>query len=252
MSGCADEAFELGQAYFYGLGRRRNYRKAVALLLEAARAGRAHALNLLGFCSLEGLGVSRDHKRAATFWAAASEMGHPLATFNLATCYEMGRGVSRDLKRATVLYRRSALAGDVASQCNLGALYLDGKGVRRNPKTRSGVDAKGRRPGRCESAIQPGEMLPIRRRGEGEPHARADLAVEGSTSRAQARGAGIESLWKRVGCASAHHPDRGVLKHTLRSTVRSCRRPGACPGRPGPSLLPCRRRRWPGLFRRVG
>lgn len=57
----------LGQEFFYGISKRRNYRKAFPYLLDAAALGYVHAQNLVGYCYSLGLGVTKS-KKAAAFW----------------------------------------------------------------------------------------------------------------------------------------------------------------------------------------
>src|ERR687892_68842 len=40
----------LGQEFFYGISRQKNYRKAFPYLLDAAANGYVHAQNLVGYC----------------------------------------------------------------------------------------------------------------------------------------------------------------------------------------------------------
>src|SRR5690242_9094949 len=51
----------VGQEFFYGISRPKNYRKAFTYLLDAAANGYVHAQNLVGYCYSQGLGV-RKHK----------------------------------------------------------------------------------------------------------------------------------------------------------------------------------------------
>lgn len=56
---------ELGRALFYGIRRKRNYRKAFPLLLRAAEEGRVHWQYLAGYALANGLGVKRNLKQAS-------------------------------------------------------------------------------------------------------------------------------------------------------------------------------------------
>jgi TPR repeat protein len=48
---------EAGQQFYYCLGKRKSYKKAFPLLLDAAQAGHIHSQNLVGYCYDMGLGV---------------------------------------------------------------------------------------------------------------------------------------------------------------------------------------------------
>jgi len=81
---------ELGRALFYGIRRKRNYRKAFPLLLQAAKEGYVHWQYLVGYALDHGLGVKRDLRGARHWYAKAGRRGHPGALFNLALMYDLG------------------------------------------------------------------------------------------------------------------------------------------------------------------
>ena len=131
-----EEAVELGQAYFYGEGRRKNFRKAFSLLLVGAEAGHIHCKNLVGFCYNKGLGVEKSVPQAMFWYERAAENDHQIALYNLALFYSQGRdGIAIDLLRAFTLMRRAAELGDEWAQCNLGVMYLEGEGVEQDYAT---------------------------------------------------------------------------------------------------------------------
>lgn len=45
-----EDPSEIGQSYFYGVLRKKNYSKAIPYLLEAAEMGDVHCKNLVGYC----------------------------------------------------------------------------------------------------------------------------------------------------------------------------------------------------------
>ena len=81
---------EIGQNLFYGIGVRKNYRKAFPLLLEAAEAGHIHCMNLVGFCYDGGLGVAKDRAMRCHGMREAAERGHQVAMYNLAITSSFG------------------------------------------------------------------------------------------------------------------------------------------------------------------
>ncbi len=90
-----DTTFQLGQQYFYGISKQKNYRKAFPYLLEAASDGYIHAQNLLGYCYNLGLGVKKDKRLAAFWYEQAAKHDHKEALSNLALLYEKGQGSKR-------------------------------------------------------------------------------------------------------------------------------------------------------------
>src|ERR1700694_5550459 len=103
---------EFGRALFYGEGKKRNYRKAFPLLLQAAREGHVHWQYLTGYALANGLGTSRNLKAARSWYARAAKRGHPGALFNLALMYAQGKSQRWGLdglkeQRKRMMQRRS-------------------------------------------------------------------------------------------------------------------------------------------------
>lgn len=98
---------EQSEMYTQGVSEQRDYARAAACLLEAAKWYREAA----------------DHGDIE----AKAQLGF---MFNsLGILYESGRGVSQDYAEAAVWYRRAADRGQPAAQCNLGLMYANGRGV---------------------------------------------------------------------------------------------------------------------------
>lgn len=123
---------EIGQQYFYGEGRRKNYKKAFPLLLEAAYLGDAHCQNLAGYCYDLGLGIHKDRDWAFYWYKYAAENDDIEGLYNLALFYSKKEGGKLNEKKAFFLYKRAAERGDAPSQCNLAIAYLNGMGTKRN------------------------------------------------------------------------------------------------------------------------
>lgn len=132
MSLGKDNPSRVGQNYFYGISKRKNYRKAFPHLLDAAFLGYDHCQNLVGYCYHLGLGVEKDSALAAYWYQQAAKAMHKEALYNLATMYEKGDGVELNLRKAFSLYRKAAELGEDWAQCNLGVMYLDGIGTKQN------------------------------------------------------------------------------------------------------------------------
>ena len=64
-----DDPWEIGQDFFYGIGRRKNYRRAFPYLLEAARLNHPHCQNLVGYCFGTGSGYFLDQSGLFSVWA---------------------------------------------------------------------------------------------------------------------------------------------------------------------------------------
>src|ERR1700676_5454669 len=163
----SQNASYLGRVLFYGIRRKRDYKRAFPLLLRAASENWVHSQYLAGYALANGLGTRRNIRegqywysraarnghpeaafdlaltygkrgtksdlRMARFWyARAVRNGHREAPFNLALMYEFGEGVERNPRKAFMLYKEGAQRGDPEAQCNLGVAYLEGMGTTEN------------------------------------------------------------------------------------------------------------------------
>ncbi len=137
------ESFCDGQNFFYGIGCKKNYKKAFEFLMIAANNGIPHAQNLIGFCYSEGKGIKKDSKSGFKWYRKAvlnkkkhdsSRKNRAIAFCNLAMMCDEGKGVEKNSKLAFKYYKSAAELGDTESQCNLGVLYHEGRGIQQNDK----------------------------------------------------------------------------------------------------------------------
>ena len=133
------EQLRQGHNYEYGIGVKKNikkaakfYREAARLFREAAEQGSAGAQNALGYCYKSGKGVKQDYAEAAKWYRLAAEQGLAGAQNNLGDCYNLGKGVQQDYAEAVKWYRLSAEQGYAGAQYNLGLLYDKGQGVQQD------------------------------------------------------------------------------------------------------------------------
>lgn len=102
-----DEAFAtIGEAYYRGLGIKRDFNQAFRFYQKAANMGNVPALRRLGSCYELGHGVKRDMEAALTCYETASEKGDAFATLKLGDFYRDGLNlyITRDRKKATDYY----------------------------------------------------------------------------------------------------------------------------------------------------
>ncbi len=107
---------------------RKDYRTALPLLRQAARAGHTQSQYLLGAMYLAGRGVDENRERAADWFELASMAGHIEAQYFLGGMYSGGFGRRRDDGRAADLYERAAEQGLAVGQFRLGVVYESGRG----------------------------------------------------------------------------------------------------------------------------
>lgn len=103
-----------------------NLDQALLWYREAAKAGNADALYILGYLTETGTGMTADRGKALTYYIAAAEAGSVDAQANLGALYETGEAGTRDLTQAANWYRRAADQGSAPARVNLARLLLDG------------------------------------------------------------------------------------------------------------------------------
>jgi TonB family protein len=119
----------LGLAYASGRGVERNDAEANVWLGKAAEQGLAAAQVRLGFRLINGIGAPRDEVTATAWYRKAADQGDPMGQNNLGYSYELGTGVARDYAEALRLYRLAAARGNAYAEEALGNLYDNGLGV---------------------------------------------------------------------------------------------------------------------------
>lgn len=119
-AGHVDGTFDLGYAYFHGLGVEPNKQKAVAYYRIAAEGGHGEAQRLLGIALMKGMGGEKDVDKARFWFRKASEGGSTAAMCSLAWSYydtETARWSDRDEARKWL--NKAADAGDERAKKSL-------------------------------------------------------------------------------------------------------------------------------------
>jgi TPR repeat protein len=125
-------AFQLARA-LAKVGERSSDLEAVGLLVKAADAGHAAAMNALGVMYQNGRGVARDEAEAVRWYQKASGAGDMAGMTNLAGMFANGRGgVPKNEPEALRMYRQAADGGNADAMISLGTMYRDGSGVPKN------------------------------------------------------------------------------------------------------------------------
>ncbi len=124
---------ELGWAYYWGKGVKRNWRKCVDLFRRAAAAGDALAMYNLGYRLLEGEGTAQNTEEGLMWMKHAKRAGDAYAPSILGGIYLNGQyGVPKDPKKGIAYLRLGVRKNDSAAANNLGLAYYQGNGVTRN------------------------------------------------------------------------------------------------------------------------
>jgi hypothetical protein len=107
-----ESRFALALLYEYGgQGVVRDPEKAVALFLQAGKAGIPAACLYLGIKYENGSGVVRDPAAAGNWYGCAARKGWAMAQFFLAELYKKGKGVKQDNCLALAWYGLAAEQG---------------------------------------------------------------------------------------------------------------------------------------------
>lgn len=105
----------------------------VAPLLTAAHeAGDPRATYALATWYLHGRVFKKNVRRSVTLLREAAKRRIPDALYDLAVCYERGEGVSKNSRKAFELYVRAALQGERQSVYEVGRCYYHGIGIARD------------------------------------------------------------------------------------------------------------------------
>ncbi len=153
-----EEAYQLGEKYFWGTGVAKDYKEAVYYYLLAANAGHAKAQLSLGACYRYGYGVNKDLQKAREWLSKAAAQGHQNArdvlddmnreleqtsapktltpqdaeeAFQLGYKYYRIGGLEND-KKAVEYFLKAANAGHAEAQYRLGLCYRYGWGVNKD------------------------------------------------------------------------------------------------------------------------
>ena len=111
LLGCTDRVDAL---YSRGLDlyEKKHYDKALPFISEAAEAGHADGMSVLGAMYLFGRGVQEDGVKAEYWLKRAARSGQVDAQSILGIMYATGQGVARNIPEAKEWLTRAAKAGD--------------------------------------------------------------------------------------------------------------------------------------------
>ncbi len=117
--------YNLGRAYFYGKGLKKNPEWAAFWFQLAAEQGDPWAQTNLSYLLDRGLGVKKNPEAALHWIRKAAAHGDSVAQYNLGVRYLYGQGVSRLRKSALSWLEKAANQGHSSAQSLLGKLYLE-------------------------------------------------------------------------------------------------------------------------------
>lgn len=122
-----ESELDLGKAYYYGQGTKKNFKKARKHLQKAADAGEREAQLILALMQVQGQGVAENPQAG---FEAVQKLApdYPLAQYALARLYADGLGTPANAEKALKWLTRAAQAPVPvpAAQVKLGNYYAEG------------------------------------------------------------------------------------------------------------------------------
>ncbi len=122
-----ESELDLGKAYYYGRGTKKNFKKARKHLQKAADAGEREAQLILALMQAQGQGF-KENPQAGFESVQKLAPDYPLAQYALSRLYEDGLGTRADARQALKWLTRAAQAPVPipAAQGRLGRYYAEG------------------------------------------------------------------------------------------------------------------------------
>ena len=122
-----ESELDLGKAYYYGRGTKKNFKKARKHLQKAADAGEREAQLILALMQVQGQGIEENPQAG---FEAVQKLApdYPLAQYALARLYADGLGTPANAEKALKWLTRAAQAPVPvpAAQVKLGNYYAEG------------------------------------------------------------------------------------------------------------------------------
>jgi len=90
-----------------------------------AKSGDLDAQYYTGYMLFWGIGVKKNRRRAAKFWREAAEHGHTEAQYWLGTCYDCGLGGFKENRALAIeWWRKSAASGHRGAMMAMVSIYV--------------------------------------------------------------------------------------------------------------------------------
>ncbi len=100
--------YDLGQAYYLGIGVAPNAAKALSYWKLAAQKNLAQAESQLAEAYFRGFGVAKDYQTAANWWRLTAKHGDAIACLHLWQCFLHAQGTEHNAHEAQLYYRDAA------------------------------------------------------------------------------------------------------------------------------------------------
>lgn len=132
-SGDPIQQSQLGIAYIYGDGVKKDEIKGADWIRKSAKQGNANSQSMVAAFYYDGsFGFPKNYKRAFEYHLRAANQGDVYAYTGIGLAYSKGHGVQQDDRKAFYYYSKSAIYDDPMAQYGLGVAYANGKGVKKD------------------------------------------------------------------------------------------------------------------------
>lgn len=126
--------FDLGEVYRYGLGARKDLKKAFSFYERAAEEKLCHGYIALSECYLKGLGTDKNETLCYQNIALAAQEHHLHARLLKARYEMMGFGCQKNIEEAASEFQKLYKSGYADAGCDYALCLLFGDGVPSDPK----------------------------------------------------------------------------------------------------------------------
>lgn len=124
--------YNLGLAYFHGIGVNEDKNKATNLFQIAANKNMPEALNQLAIQYINGEIVEKNLEKAFELNLLSAQQNYAPAMNDVGLAYQMGTGVEKNTLKATEWFKKSSNLGNANAYFNLAIKYESGDGIDKN------------------------------------------------------------------------------------------------------------------------
>lgn len=127
--GDPDAQFELGLRYLTGEGVKKDPKKGVQWLEQAAQAGHLRAQYVYGSLFEDGVTLPKDPAKAVEWYQKAANSGFPMAQHSVGVAHELGQGVEKNSEKAAEWFAKAAAQNYPPAMSALASKLEKGDGI---------------------------------------------------------------------------------------------------------------------------
>jgi TPR repeat protein len=128
-SGDIDSQYVLGKMYLMGNIFKKNSKKAVELLRNAAVGHNISAMYYYAYCLKNGLGTDKNQQKAVKWFQKGAGYNNANCQYNLGKALLNGDDINKDQRKAFLWFLCAAEQGHAEAQYAVGKCFLNGIGI---------------------------------------------------------------------------------------------------------------------------